>query len=566
MSRLRGVPTWVLRTLGLAVVAGLTFDRLRALGLAPATDFDDAFMYLRYAEHLLAGHGLVWNVGEPPVFGVTSVLHLAMVTLVRWLAPRLGAASVLQVASGAAAFGFLAATIGIPTSLARQPRWRGNGLLWAAILLPLLAYTDAFVFHAETGMDTMLSALANAMVAFAAVWLSRAPTPKALGLTLVLALVAVLARPDNLLCALLCPTLALLVARPRWRWAGAYLAGISTTIGLLVLAACLRLGTPVPLSFFAKQPHYYGGFAGEFAWNPYLFLKVFGRSVWPFVAAVALFADREGWRRALALLLPALGTMLALARFNQIMGHMGRFDYPFLPYFVAAGTLEFDAWLGRVRTTGGPARATLLRRAVLVALALVAVNLSLSSAAEIYASRAPTAEEELPRSYRVAATRALPELDSWQSGFALAEMAAAAPPGTVFAMSEHGLPGALAPTVTIIDVLGLHDPGFARHGFRAAELFRRAPDVIWMPHPDHVQMVRDMLASDELWRSYAFYPDAFFYGIAVRRDGPNAHDLARTLEDTWARAYPGTAPDDYRAVRISEGPARLPEPSPALPR
>ena len=29
--------------------------------------YDDAYMFVRYADHLLAGHGLVWNIGEGPV-------------------------------------------------------------------------------------------------------------------------------------------------------------------------------------------------------------------------------------------------------------------------------------------------------------------------------------------------------------------------------------------------------------------------------------------------------------------------------------------------------------------
>ena len=94
-------------------------------------------------------------------------------------------------------------------------------------------------------------------------------------------------------------------------------------------------------------------------------------------------------------------------------------------------------------------------------------------------------------------------------------------------MSEHGLVGAAAPDAVIIDVLGLHDREFARGGFRVDELWRRRPDVIWMPHPDHTQMVRDILDSDELWARYDFYPDAFSYGVALRRDGPHAAALRR---------------------------------------
>jgi hypothetical protein len=116
-------------------------------------------------------------------------------------------------------------------------------------------------------------------------------------------------------------------------------------------------------------------------------------------------------------------------------------------------------------------------------------------------------------------------------------------------MSEHGLPGALAPQATLIDVLGLHDPYFARHGFSAAELFRRKPDVIWLPHADHTQMLRDIFDSDDFWNHYEFYPDAFFHGIAMRTDSAGYQRLAALLSVQWQKAYPGLPLIDYRAER-----------------
>ena len=42
--------------------------------------FEDAAMIMRYAEHLAAGHGIVWNIGEPPVDGATDFLFLLIVS------------------------------------------------------------------------------------------------------------------------------------------------------------------------------------------------------------------------------------------------------------------------------------------------------------------------------------------------------------------------------------------------------------------------------------------------------------------------------------------------------
>jgi hypothetical protein len=532
--------------LGLLLVAGLVAERLAMLARATPTDFDDAFMYLRYAHHLLAGEGVAWNPGEGQVFGVTSLLHLFGLTALRWLFPGRSLASVLGAASGGAAIGLCAALIAMLALHARHPRLRGNWIFWAAVVLPLVAYREAFGFHAGTGMDTMLAALANAFVVFTTLRVADSPGRRTVLWAAVAAVLAVLARPDNVLCAVLCPGLALALPRPRGKLLALFFAAAASGLGLLVLGEWLCLGSPLPLSFFAKQPFYYGGFAGEFTWNPFRFLQVFGHSIWIFVVALCLFADRDGWRRATVLLAPALASIIALFRFNQIMGHLGRFYYPFLPFFVVAGALEFDAWLVRGGTLRSPG---MLRRAILAGSAVVLGGLALAVGAGLYADRACDPHFLPPGGFPVAAAEPLPEIDSWQAAQAVARIAFAAPAGATFAMSEHGLPGALAPRIAIIDLLGLHDPYFARHGFSAAELFRRKPDLIWLPHEDHTQMLRDILGSDDFWAHYDFYPDAYFHGIALRRDGPHHARLAMLLSAEWRASYPGVDMGSHRAVR-----------------
>jgi hypothetical protein len=541
----------MLGLLGLVAVAGLAVTRLVVLARAAPTDFDDAYMYLRYAIHLLAGQGLAWNPGEASVYGVTSLLHLAAVALVRTILPSLTPAAVLQASSGGAAIGFLAAMIASAALCSRQPRLERNWIFWTAVVVPLVAFREAFAFHAGTGIDTMASALANAAVVFFTLQFARAPNGSRALLAALASLLAVLARPDNFLCALFCPLLAveLLAPKPKRKPLVTFALILGGLLALLALAEWLLLGSLLPLSFFAKQPWYYRGFAGEFSWNPFLFLKVFALSAWPFLAALILFADRAGLRRAVALLVPPIVTMLLLCRFNQIMGHLGRFDYPFLPFFVIAGALEFDAWLGRMRAGRAGSSAALALRAGLVVGATVAGSLALSFAADLYSRRAQTQKLAPIDGFHTSAQTPLPELDSWQAAHAIADMAASAPVGASFAMSEHGLPGALAPQTAIIDVLGLHDPAFARHGFSASEFFRRKPDVIWLPHADHTQMLRDILDSAEFWDHYVFYPDAFFHGLALRTDSPNYTQLAQLFSAQWQKFYPGLPCAEYQAVR-----------------
>ena len=541
--------------LGLFLVAGLATERLVRLAKAPATDFDDAYMVLRYANNLLAGQGAAWNPGEGSVFGVTSLLHLAVLTALRWIFTSLGPAGLLAVASGGAAIGLLAALVAIAALHARHPRLYRNWIFWTANVLPVLAYREAFGFHAGTGMDTMLSALVNAFVVFATLRLAESPKVSTVTWAAVAAVLAVLARPDNMVCAIFCPVLALalLAPRPRGKPLAIFCALSVGALAVIAVAEWRLLGSPLPLSVFAKQPWYYGGFAGEFTWNPFLFLKVFGTSAWPFVVALILFADRAGFRRAAVLLAPALASIVILFGFNQIMGHLGRFYYPFLPFFVAAGVLEFDAWLGRIHAGHAVRLKAMLARAGVAVVAVLAGNFSLSRAASAYEVRASDQWLAPLGGFHVSACAPLPEFDSWQAARHISAIAAAAPPGTRFAMSEHGFPGVAAPHITIIDLLGLHDPYFARHGFSAADLFRRKPDVIWMAHPDHTQMIRDILDSDEFWSHYVFYPDAFFHGIALRTDGANYERLATLLRVEWQKVYPKEAMADYQASRGEGG-------------
>ena len=543
-----------LRLLFALAVVAVVLERLHALLRAEPTDFDDAYMYLRYAHNALAGHWLAWNPGEAPVYGVTSLLHFLLVTLVGWLLPGPLAADV-QIASGVAALVLLAALVTVCARFCQELHLRGNFLLWGAVLLPLLCFREAFFFHAHTGMDTMLAALANTVVVFASLWLAEKPSSTRALVAAGVGLLAIEARPDNVIIAALCPLLALLLLAPAPRlrpliiWAG-------TLGGLVLIDLTLKwrlLGTPLPLAFYAKQPWYYRGFVGEFTWNPFFFLEVALATVSPFLVAVVLFSRRASVRLLLVLLVPAVATLSALFSVNQIMGHLGRFYFPSLPLFVVAGALLSDRWMqGLPQALASTESAPRLARSLLVRLACALLALlggaqALQAAGRAYQGRAQTQALASLGGYAVSAAAPLPDLDSWRASQEIAELAAAAPPGTTFAMSEHGLVGAYASRAVIIDLLGLHDPIFARNGFSAAELWRRQPDVIWMPHPDHTQMLRDILDSAELWQHYVFYPDAFTYGVALRRDGPRYAIMSALFAKHWQAAYPGLRADDHVA-------------------
>jgi hypothetical protein len=126
----------------------------------------------------------------------------------------------------------------------------------------------------------------------------------------------------------------------------------------------------------------------------------------------------------------------------------------------------------------------------------------------------------------------------------MAAVAAAAPAGSRHVRTWPG--GARAPATVIIGVLGVHDRGFALAGFSAPQLWRRQPDALWLPHPDHTEMLRQILDSPEFRRDYLLFPDAFTFGFAVRRSSPRFAGLMAAFEQRWRVAYPGLQPEVIR--------------------
>ncbi|NPA89908.1 MAG: hypothetical protein GXO55_00415 [Chloroflexi bacterium] len=111
---------------------------------------DDAFIFFRYARHWAEGLGLVWNRGEPPVEGVSSLLYTALLAL----GVRLGWDVVVwaTVLNGLLAL----ASLGLVVALARHLLPEEVSPLWSVVPALLLALSPEFAFWAGAGMDSML--------------------------------------------------------------------------------------------------------------------------------------------------------------------------------------------------------------------------------------------------------------------------------------------------------------------------------------------------------------------------------------------------------------------------
>jgi hypothetical protein len=148
----------------------------------------------------------------------------------------------------------------------------------------------------------------------------------------------------------------------------------------------------------------------------------------------------------------------------------------------------------------------------------------------------------------------LPDVDYLAVIDGLARLARDLPPGTRIALSEHGRIGAAAPQVLLDDLVALHDPEFAHHGFSAGVELDRAPDMIWMPHVAYTKIWRELMTDPRLWRDYDVWPDALLYGVAIRRDSPRRERILAGYRELWSGLYPGLDLEAWRATALRADP------------
>jgi hypothetical protein len=398
----------------------------------------------------------------------------------------------------------------------------------------------------------MLSFWANTAVAFAVLEYVGSPTTGKSFIIGGFALLAVLARPDSGLCALGVPLLAWLTLPGQRRWGDLF--GLCVLPALLIageLALCLwYFKVPLPLGFYAKSVHSYVGFTSHENAVQYAYMA--GATALPFVALLAATLEREKLALTLSLLLPALATLLYLLTVRQVMGFVGRYYIPLLPFIVLPALLSADTAL---------ARGTISLRRIGVALAITVACYAVARPFESGLERSYTARV-VPQpvtvpSLPVAPRTALPRYGKWYPTVpVLGRLIAALPPGAVVAASEVGYIAAAAPHATIIDLVGLNDTSIGLHGFSMDRLLARAPDLIWLPHTDYTGLRAIILSDPRLYEQYVVIADAFDFGIAIRRSSALRGDVERELRTAWQKLYPATNLADY-VVPDSYAPDRM---------
>jgi len=511
------------------------------------TTFDDAYMFLRYAENALAGHGIAWNPDGVQTYGATSLLYLGLVIVGRGLFPFADASAILVVTSCVLGLAALTLMVLVLGRVAVSDFFRKNFFILPVFMAVLFFLSPDYLFHATSGMDTTLAMLCNTLVIFAALnWVGRENTASLLML-IAAAYASFLARPDDLIYAVVFPALygLFFLRENRVKKVFQFGMGLAAVLAIDTAVKYVVFGDPLPLPFYAKTAGYDDGYTGAGRWNPVAYLFDFLGLMFPFIFIAMISVSRHTRRLAAAFFIPVLVTFTYFFSVTQIMGFGARYYFPSVPFFVIGAWMLFDRRLEQVRPAvvfRSPLRiaATVVAASILF---LPPVGALLEAAYErTFIATLRVYESGFAQDFETE----LPELGWWQSIDAVSAICEKLPAGTKVGLSEYGLVGARCVHIHIIDPLGLHDPFFAHNGFSSTEFFNREPDLIWFPHPDYADIISSIQDDLRFQTNYEYYPGAFDYGIAIRKDAEAYDDILMSVQRVWEETYPGLGLGDFR--------------------
>jgi len=411
---------------------------------SPAHPAEDAAILMRYVEHVAQGHGMVWNLGEPPVDGATDFLFTVLAAaLVRGGVPLEAAVRGLAAAAHALTVLLLYGAI---------RRLHGAPLPLALACALFLAWGPGFRY-AELYFATPFFALLGTAAWALAYRLRERPESRRLALLFALTCLATgLARPEGVFLSLFLLAAVVFWVGPRRALgpAAVFAAVFAGLGGLFFLWRWSYFGHPLPTPFYKK-----GG--GTLHWKS-LRASLDGLIQlclpWLLAAPIAL-RSRDALRRLLFSLIPVGGFTLLWVLLSNEMNVLYRFQYVLLPIVL----LSFPDWAsGLAADLGLPPLAALspgARRAAIASGATLAVAV-LAAQAVLYRPQSQA------RDGRYDAARLLARYSSR---------------GYTLVTSEAGLLP-LYSRWHSVDSWGLNDLEIARHGLSQGRLEREHPQII----------------------------------------------------------------------------------------
>lgn len=530
------------------------------------TEFDDAYMYIRYARHFLNGYGFSWNITEGPAYGCTSALYLFLITLVRGLT-SLSDGSVLTITSLLSGLAAAAALAVLAHSMLESPGLRSA---WIPLLVvPSVVATKEFVYHCKTGMETNLVLFLIALFCLSVFKYTKRQTRLRFALILITGYLSFLTRPDAGIYWILFPPVFFIF------WGGlplkntfAYIASCAAILAIDTIIKIRLFGGFIPLPFFAKSNGFYEGYMGMHEWNAFEFLVSFFRISLPFVLAIICLGRRTVLKKIFLILIPLFLTFAYFSSIVQIMGYKSRFYYPSLPFMLTAAMLainSFTASGGRIRAAD--ARPLAVRMLVSVMALVIFAGSVFWYVTDFAWNKIHDAagQEFIPKREYILADETSVELplpEWWEAVGSLTDLLRSLPPEVVFAGSEYGFVGSRMPEKKIIDLVGLHDKKIAKKGFSLDHILGQKPDIIWFPHWDYSRIIAEFLDSPRFAAEFDYIPRIYMCGLAVRKDSQYFNQIAAGLQKQFTVLYGRGDISGYIAQPADAGPKEKARPFP----
>ncbi|MFM2377150.1 MAG: hypothetical protein RLZZ165_2247 [Bacteroidota bacterium] len=499
--------------------------------------YDDAYMFVRYADHLVAGQGMVWNPGEGKVYGATSLAYVVALIPFRMAFPDNPAAALFS-----CSFFWGLVFVGISFWMALKTMRPDKAMKpWRAgfVFLALIAAAVSLRTHFASGMETTLvmSYLGLCLI----LWEGMGTGGGNPWLAGIMGGCAWWVRPDLLVFSLGIPGLMAILSPAggsRRQWIRALL--VTVGVGLWAMGGARMLtGAWLPLSFFAKNTGLYGPeFAATYRWLPLHESARFMARTWPSLLLVGMGVYLK-WPRLgrayRALDKAIMAAMVVYAVYFtffvlQVMGFGQRFYFPLLPILIHLGLRELREMPETLRTGRGiPSQAILHQRIGMLCLAgfLAYHGVDYGRSLRQACLDRRIAVFSAMATYRAELTDYWARLDALQG----------LPDAMGIATTEVGMPSALYPNRRIYDLAGLNAPGLVADGLGSESVLRYCPaDLMYLPHEDYRQLVASLQSSPEFAARYETIPGTRLkaaMGVAIRRDSPFAADLRRIFEP-WA--------------------------------
>jgi peptidoglycan/LPS O-acetylase OafA/YrhL len=208
--------------------------------------FEDAMISMRYARHLADGHGLVWNIGEPPIEGFTNLLWVLWMSVAHKIGMSESKISLFIMLSG------IAIMIGIGLVTAKIAR-KVTDAAWVPVaVLAATLFDYPLVFWTLRGMEVG----ALALLVYTLLWLvleneEEFSFPRTLAMGALTA-GALLIRSDSVVPVGLICLYGFLTCSKRWLFAAVVGVFACTAVGGQLVFRKSYFHESVPNTYFLK--------------------------------------------------------------------------------------------------------------------------------------------------------------------------------------------------------------------------------------------------------------------------------------------------------------------------